>query len=597
MNAERFPLISVLIPNYNYARYVGTAVESVLAQTYPNFEVVVCDNRSTDGSWELLNERFGADPRVRLNLNERNLGMAGNFDRLLELARGEYVLWLSSDDFLMPTHLAQLESRFAQNPGLDVVYSGAFFADDAGVVFSMRALPGQFPVDYVDARDELVENLVTVCPVCWPSALFRRETLLADAMWSGRDYAQEAGDWEMIIRLALAGKRFAYVAQPSMAMRLHDGQATGDEYHNSGRNVLDFVAYVERYADHPEFVRRMRGREVGIVRLIDLLLLQSVDMNDGSTPFDAAQRARFAALQERLRARAAAYEPARVRDATFSFVIQNAGAPYPLLRALDSIAEQSYDKWEVVIVDHGPLPSEALLRSHRAWDRISYVRLPKQHVTAAALNLGIRMVRGEYVAFLDPDDRVAPDHLARAIEALARDGAQAAVAETRLLLERGNERTSATEPLGRIEPFGGAADLPALAVAPVVPLSAMVLYRGFFDQIGGFNERLAYFEDWEFAIRLARTGFAATGATTVEQSARLELSAQRLGAALPQVLPMLDAVYAMHPVDDATNALRRRYRAELSAAVAGARDWVAEPRGLAAFMCTLAGRSGVPAGA
>ena len=63
---ERFPLISILIPNYNYVRYVATAVDSALAQTYPNIEVVVSDNCSTDGAWELLNERYGADPRRRL---------------------------------------------------------------------------------------------------------------------------------------------------------------------------------------------------------------------------------------------------------------------------------------------------------------------------------------------------------------------------------------------------------------------------------------------------------------------------------------------------------------------------------------------------
>ena len=119
---ERYPLISILVPNYNYVQYVATAVDSALAQTYPNFEVVVCDNRSTDGAWELLNERYGDDPRVRLHQNETNIGMARNFDRLLELARGRYVMCLSSDDFLYPSHLTQLEQGFARDPGLDVVY-------------------------------------------------------------------------------------------------------------------------------------------------------------------------------------------------------------------------------------------------------------------------------------------------------------------------------------------------------------------------------------------------------------------------------------------------------------------------------------------
>ena len=155
MDAERYPLISVLIPNFNYVKYVATAVDSALAQTYPNVEVVVSDNCSTDGAWELLDERYGDDPRVRLYRNATNIGMARNFDRLLELARGRYVMCLSSDDFLFPQHLAQLEAGFASDPQLDVVYCHAYFAYEDGTVYATRALPGQFPVDFVDARDEL----------------------------------------------------------------------------------------------------------------------------------------------------------------------------------------------------------------------------------------------------------------------------------------------------------------------------------------------------------------------------------------------------------------------------------------------------------
>src|SRR6202011_5524475 len=101
-----------------------------------------------------------------------------------------------------------------------------------------------------------------------------------------------------------------------------------------------------------------------------------------------------------------------------SIVVQHAGAPQPLVRALDSIAAQSAGNWEVVLVDHSPIPVEALLQAHPVRERMSYVRLPTQHSAAAARNLGLRMIRGEYVSFLDPDDRFAPEHLERAIETI-----------------------------------------------------------------------------------------------------------------------------------------------------------------------------------
>lgn len=590
---ERFPLISILIPNYNYAKYVATAVDSALAQTYPNIEVIVCDNCSTDGAWELLNARYGADPRVRLYQNERNIGMGGNFDRLLSLARGRYLLCLSSDDFLLPSHLTQLEARFAAAPDLDAVYCTSYFAHEDGTVYSVRSMAGQFPADYVDARDELVEEFTAVCPVCFPCVLFKREVLLEPGMCGDAENGQMARDWEVIIRLALAGKRFAYVAEPSMAIRLHADQHTGDDYHRSGRNVVDFAAYVERYIDHPEFVRRMRGRELGVAKLLNGLVAQAASMNAGRSPFDDAQHAWFVTLEQRLRSRADVYEPARVRESKISVVVQTAGGIPPLLRAVDSVSAQRFDNWELVVVDHGTMPVEALLRAHPAWARTSYVRLPAQCSAGAARNLALRMIRGEYVAFLEADDRFAPDHLERAVAAIARNGAQVSVATARLVLERTNGMASQAETLGDVAPFGGDEnDVESLAFAHAIPLDALVLYRGMLDRIDKFNETVPLLEDWDFALRLARAArFAPTNATTVDVTARLGLVAQRLGAGLPHYLATLDALYAAHAVDPDVAVRRAGHREDVARALQAADDWIREPRGLAAFMCALAGRS------
>ena len=72
------PLISVLIPSYNYGRFIEQSVDSVLAQTYENFEVIVTDNRSTDATMQMLRERYGSDPRVRIFENETNIGLVAN---------------------------------------------------------------------------------------------------------------------------------------------------------------------------------------------------------------------------------------------------------------------------------------------------------------------------------------------------------------------------------------------------------------------------------------------------------------------------------------------------------------------------------------
>ncbi len=94
------PLVSICIPTYNRADMVGDAIRSALSQTYPALEVVVVDNASTDRTAEVVASL--ADPRLRFERNDRNLGLFGNFNRCIELARGTLVHILHSDDTIPP---------------------------------------------------------------------------------------------------------------------------------------------------------------------------------------------------------------------------------------------------------------------------------------------------------------------------------------------------------------------------------------------------------------------------------------------------------------------------------------------------------------
>jgi glycosyltransferase involved in cell wall biosynthesis len=93
------PLVSVIVGNYNYAAYVGEAIESVLAQTHPRVEVIVVDDGSTDGSRAVI-ERYG--DRVRA-LFKPNAGQGSVYNAGFRMAQGELVLFLDSDDVLLPT--------------------------------------------------------------------------------------------------------------------------------------------------------------------------------------------------------------------------------------------------------------------------------------------------------------------------------------------------------------------------------------------------------------------------------------------------------------------------------------------------------------
>lgn len=115
--------VSVAITAYNQANYIGQAVESVLSQDYPNLEVVVSDNASTDDIESAI-ERFRSDPRFKYFRNETNLGMIGNFHRALyEYSTGDYALHLDGDDYLTDDHYIGDAMKLIEREGLVMVFS------------------------------------------------------------------------------------------------------------------------------------------------------------------------------------------------------------------------------------------------------------------------------------------------------------------------------------------------------------------------------------------------------------------------------------------------------------------------------------------
>ncbi len=110
------PLVSIGLPVYNGSNYIEVAIESILCQTLTDFELIITDNASTDGT-ESICRRFAArDRRIRYYRNDSNLGAGANFNRCFELATGKYFKWAAHDDLLAPTYLERCVAALEANP-------------------------------------------------------------------------------------------------------------------------------------------------------------------------------------------------------------------------------------------------------------------------------------------------------------------------------------------------------------------------------------------------------------------------------------------------------------------------------------------------
>jgi glycosyltransferase involved in cell wall biosynthesis len=110
------PLISVLMTAYNREQYIGAAIESVMAQTFTDFELLIVDDRSTDGTRAAAEQYARQDPRIRLVVNDRNLTDYVNRNHAAQLARGQYLKYLDSDDLMYPWCLATMVGPLAKEP-------------------------------------------------------------------------------------------------------------------------------------------------------------------------------------------------------------------------------------------------------------------------------------------------------------------------------------------------------------------------------------------------------------------------------------------------------------------------------------------------
>ena len=134
------PKVTVCMPTYNFAPFLAEAIESVLAQTFTNFEFLIIDDRSEDGSAAIIQEYAERDRRIVFVVNDRNLGMVRNWNACLQQARGAYVKYLFGDDKLSTREsLAKMVSVLDRDPSVALVASARNVIDDRSKLLFVRS--------------------------------------------------------------------------------------------------------------------------------------------------------------------------------------------------------------------------------------------------------------------------------------------------------------------------------------------------------------------------------------------------------------------------------------------------------------------------
>jgi GT2 family glycosyltransferase len=227
------PRVTVIVPCFNGAAWVATAVRSVLAQDFGDFELLLADDASVDDSIAVAREAAGGDSRLRILVAEHNRGMTANWNAALAEAHGEFVCKLDCDDAWRPGTLRALLAAFEARPGLTAAFcrtlqcdaelepSGAYRGD---LAFLRRGLdPAK---DAVRAAEEWYEWCFDDIQLWHSNAFMIRRELLADRLGGWDERFGCASDTDLILRVLELGGEVAHVAHVGVWYRSTPGSVS-----------------------------------------------------------------------------------------------------------------------------------------------------------------------------------------------------------------------------------------------------------------------------------------------------------------------------------------------------------------------------------
>lgn len=215
---NRLPQVSVCVPTFNRAHYLPQRLESILGQTFGDFELIVLDNASTDGTPDVV-ARY-RDPRVRYYRNDRNLGQIPNINRAIALATGDYVAVCHDDDVYAPAMLQRQVDTLLRYPRVGLVHTAVWLMSETGAFRGIHRVSKQ---DYVtNGRDAFLQYLAFGHDIVFSTVIMRRACYQQAGPFHP---AYLCADFDMWLRLVLQSD-VAYLSEPLAGYRIHTANAT-----------------------------------------------------------------------------------------------------------------------------------------------------------------------------------------------------------------------------------------------------------------------------------------------------------------------------------------------------------------------------------
>lgn len=238
--SDASPRVSVVMAAYNYGQYIAQAIQSVVDQSYADWELIVVDDGSTDDTREVAS-RFLGDRRIRYHYQE-NRGQPSAENAGIALSKADYIAFLDADDLWLNTKLEKQIPRLEESPELGLIYSRRLMIDPRGRRLKANSNPC--------FRGSVLPALFQQNFICFSSSVVRRRAI-EEAGGFNEEY-RHANDYDLWLRLALK-HQFDYVDEPLVCYRTGHPNLTS----HGDRQLQTAIRIMERFCDsHPHAIHR-----------------------------------------------------------------------------------------------------------------------------------------------------------------------------------------------------------------------------------------------------------------------------------------------------------------------------------------------------
>lgn len=473
---DSMPSISIVMPVYNAENYIPESIESILNQTFHDFELIVVDDGSTDNTVKIVESYHDS----RIVLQKNNHGFIRSLNTGIELSRGKYIVRMDADDIMMPYRLEVQYRYMEDNPDIDVCGS---WMNTFGQGSRMMKVPIK--------HEEIALCLLRGCVLYHPTIIMRKQALQKYKPYPHL-YKQKyiyAEDYKLWIDLMKSGLKFANIPEVLLLYRVSETQISFK--HNKKQANTTFIIQQQ----YMEYVATLIVQEEqGLYEYVDSSI---TFLNEGRitlSSFKSVIYDLYANLQRKKQP--IVPQTSSIKGPLVSIVMPVYNVMGYVKESIFSILSQTYSNFEFIIINDGSTDKTVEIIKNIRDDRIIFINHPENKGQYVCRNEGCKLAKGKYICVMDGDDIAMPNRIEKQVEKMENDP---------LLLAHG---TAFTFSNGQAcyKPDNYELIKIKLLFNNMFLHPSLIIRKDILESVGYYNEEYCYASDYDLVCKLALKG-------------------------------------------------------------------------------------------